>query len=240
MSEITNLAFESAEVSKMKFEIGGADLYLKENDNNSEIKITLQKGEPDLLQVKLQENKLKISYEKNGKISKDDFGEIVVSIPSQKQFEKFKLEIGAGEAEIDIPQLLAKTMKLEIGAGKLYVNKASASERLEVSVGAGKAELSHMMAGELSINCGVGRCNFEGTLLHNMEVECGVGHVDVQLTGKESDYNYSVSCALGKIKINDNSISALVSEKEVQHTNAVGNISLECGLGKINLTTAEV
>ena len=64
-----------------------------------------------------------------------------------------------------------------------------------------------------------------------------VGQVEAELDAEESDYNYSISCALGKIKINDNSMGTFASEKTIQHANARGNIALECGLGNIHVTT---
>lgn len=67
--------------------------------------------------------------------------------------------------------------------------------------------------------------------------ERGVGQVKAELDAEESDYNYSISCALGKIKINDNSMGTFASEKTIQHANARGNIALECGLGNIHVTT---
>ena len=70
-----------------------------------------------------------------------------------------------------------------------------------------------------------------------MKVQCGVGQVEAELDAEESDYNYSISCALGKIKITDNSMGTFASEKTIQHANARGNIALECGLGNIHVTT---
>lgn len=32
-----------------------------------------------------------------------------------------------------------------------------------------------------------------------MKAECGVGQVEAELDGKEADYNYNVSCALGTV-----------------------------------------
>lgn len=97
--------------------------------------------------------------------------------------------------------------------------------------------LENMHVRNLAIECGVGKCHYEGVLEHDMKVQCGVGQVEAELDAEESDYNYSISCALGKIKINDNSMGTFASEKTIQHANARGNIALECGLGNIHVTT---
>lgn len=87
-------------------------------------------------------------------------------------------------------------------------------ERLGLEVGAGKAKLKNMHVRNLAIECGVGKCHYEGILEHDMKVQCGVGQVEAELDAEESDYNYSISCALGKIKINDNSMGTFASEKQ--------------------------
>lgn len=107
-----------------------------------------------------------------------------------------------------------ENMSVSIGAGKLKAENITVMERLGLEVGAGKAKLKNMHVRNLAIECGVGKCHYEGVLEHDMKVQCGVGQVEAELDAEESDYNYSISCALGKIKINDNSMGTFASEKQ--------------------------
>ena len=61
--------------------------------------------------------------------------------------------------------------------------------------------------------------------------------MSVKLAGKETDYNYEVSCGLGKIKVNDSGYGSFAASKRVQHEQAKGTMKLECGVGKIKIET---
>ena len=204
------------EIKDINLEIGAANLFLQRAENQDELKVILAKGEMAHFHVTKQENQLEMSYKKNGKISREETDEIIVQIPENHHLEN---------------------MSVSIGAGKLKAENITVMERLGLEVGAGKAKLKNMHVRNLAIECGVGKCHYEGVLEHDMKVQCGVGQVEAELDAEESDYNYSISCALGKIKINDNSMGTFASEKTIQHANARGNIALECGLGNIRVTT---
>ena len=204
------------EIKDINLEIGAANLFLQRAENQDELKVILAKGEMAHFHVTKQENQLEMSYKKNGKISREETDEIIVQIPENHHLEN---------------------MSVSIGAGKLKAENITVMERLGLEVGAGKAKLKNMHVRNLAIECGVGKCHYEGVLEHDMKVQCGVGQVKAELDAEESDYNYSISCALGKIKINDNSMGTFASEKTIQHANARGNIALECGLGNIHVTT---
>lgn len=208
--------FLAEEIKDINLEIGAANLFLQRAENQDELKVILTKGEMAHFHVTKQENQLEISYKKNGKISREETDEIIVQIPENHHLEN---------------------MSVSIGAGKLKAENIMVMERLGLEVGAGKAKLKNMHVRDLAIECGVGKCHYEGILEHDMKVQCGVGQVEAELDAEESDYNYSISCALGKIKINDNSMGTFASEKTIQHANARGNIVLECGLGNIQVTT---
>ena len=195
------------EIKDINLEIGAANLFLQRAENQDELKVILAKGEMAHFLVTKQENQLEMSYKKNGKISREETDEIIVQIPENHHLEN---------------------MSVSIGAGKLKAENITVMERLGLEVGAGKAKLKNMHVRNLAIECGVGKCHYEGVLEHDMKVQCGVGQVEAELDAEESDYNYSISCALGKIKINDNSMGTFASEKTIQHANARGNIALEC------------
>lgn len=208
-----------------------------ENSTQDQITVVLQKGNAELFQAKLKGNKLQVTYGKHGVICQNEIAEITVYIPANQVFTDFTLSIGAGSAKIQIPGLRADNAQFTIGAGDLKAERMVIEDRLEVNAGAGNARLYGMQTKDLLIESGVGKCFYEGKVLRNMKAECGVGQVEAELDGKEADYNYNVSCALGTVKINENTTGAFASEKKLQHAGAVGYIELNCGVGKIFVTT---
>ena len=208
--------FLAEEIKDIRIKIGAANLILQKTEDLNELKVILLKGEKKYYNITQKENKLNITYNKNKRGSREETDEIIVQIPENKQFEN---------------------MSVSIGAGKLTAENITVMECLELEVGAGNASLCDIQAEDVSIECGVGKCDYEGRIEHNLTVQCGVGQVKLALDAKESDYNYKVSCALGKVKMNDHAIGTFISEKTIQNPDAKGTVALECGLGTIEIET---
>ena len=242
MSGITEKIFQAEEVKELDIEIGAADVILQPSEDET-VKAVLVDGRADEFKAELVENRLEVSYEKRGDHytinSKKEMDEIHIYIPEHFKAERTIMTIGAGTIRSELPSLVAEEMKLKVGAGKLKAESMTVNENMSVEVGAGKVKLKKMHVKNMSIECGVGECRYEGSLEHDATVGCGVGNVELELTAQESDYNYKVSCGLGKVKINDSRFGSFASDKSIQNVNAKGNIKLDCGLGKITVKTGE-
>lgn len=133
--------------------------------------------------------------------------------------------------------MIFSNVNLEMGVGSLAAENIQIGEKLTVDIGAGEVKLERVTAKEVVAECGVGKFSMRGSVGGNMTVNCGLGECGIQLDGKENDYNYDISCALGKININGNSGGHFASTKRMMNTNVIGTIKLECGLGTIKLET---
>ena len=51
---------------------------------------------------------------------------------------------------------------------------------------------------KLKLRVGAGNADIDELKTSNADLTCGVGNIDVKLTGTEKDYNYQVSCGVGK------------------------------------------
>ena len=232
--------FEGNCVERLKLEIGYANLTIGAADGE-EIIVRLDAEDNDSnYKCSLKENhKLHVAYEahKVNHIERKTENNIAVLIPKQKSFQKVKIRLGAGETVIEEGVLSSEKLSLEVGAAKLDSGAICVHNTMEVEVGAGKVKLESLEAGAANIQCGVGKLYMSGNVHSNLNVDCGVGTVDVDLDAKEQDYNYEVSCALGKVELNHSSIGRGISNKSVSHADSVGTVTLNCGLGKIAVNT---
>ena len=239
MSGISEQTVNAAEVKTIEIEIAAADLAVKKGEIDTEIRAVLVSGELDKFKVEQNGDKLVLSYgtkRKSVKYKKDT--EVIeLYMPKQMHAEKLSLTVGAGECEVSVPGLTFDRMHLEVGAGKLKAEDITVTGKAAVEVGAGKVKLAQMSVQELAISCGVGECRYEGSVSRDVNADCGIGEVSVKLAGKETDYNYEVSCGIGKIKVNDSSYGSFAASKSVQHEQAKGTMKLECGVGKIKIET---
>ena len=132
--------------------------------------------------------------------------EITVSYPKDLRFKDTSIEVAAG------------TVTMSVGAGEFTnTGKISVANDISVEVGTGNVEIS-----ELDI--------------HDLEVDCGIGNVDLDILGKEADYNYEISCAAGNVDIGDSSYSGIGHDKNITNPNAKGDMELNCGVGNITVS----
>lgn len=168
-------------------------------------------------------DKLYIRYQwKHGEkyIIKDaDTAHITVTLPREKKLTAFELKLGAGRASLQETELDCGRIGVETGAGKIRAGKVNADEYIDVEIGAGSVEVASLQTQALKVECGVGQC-------------------DIDLQGRETDYNYDISCGIGKVSLNGNRMSGIGSTHTRNNSGALGNIKISCGLGKVNIKTA--
>ena len=58
--------------------------------------------------------------------------------------------------------------------------------------------------------------------------------MELKLTGEQQDYNYSLSCDVGSIKVGDISVSGLGREKEIDN-DADYDMDVSCDVGNIDV-----
>lgn len=232
--------FELSEVEKIKLDIGYANLFVEETEGD-QIKVNMKDDDIGAeYKCHVKENgKLHVKYDMHGThvVKEKTTSEVHLLIPKGKTFQTVKMELGAGEAQIVPDVLNCEMMTVEVGAGKVLAGAIKVNGVLTVEVGAGKMKLANADIGSAVIECGVGKFQMNGKIATNLEANCGVGNMEMDLLGREEDYNFEVSCALGKVTVNDSKLGHFASNKTMTNSNAVGKITLNCGLGKIKLNT---
>lgn len=163
--------------------------------------------------------------------------EITIAIPDGTVFDEVDLVTDAGGIEIT-HTLNAREIHFDLDAGELVAENVAAEEEFSAVVDAGNLEITEFSAKSLEVDCSVGRAKLYGSVLEEAEADCGVGQIVLQLTGREEDYDYDVTCSLGNVSINGTSYSGISTEKEIDN-HAGRTVSLDCGVGDIEVTVEE-
>jgi hypothetical protein len=166
----------------------------------------------------------------------DTRSKVVIYIPEDFQPDSFNIEIGAGK--VTICDLDANEVDFEVGAGLLEAERLNVSGSATFEVGAGKMSVENLIANDSSLSCGLGEMVMKGDLKGDSTVECGLGHIKLELAAKEADYDFLVDCGLGNVSINGSNYS-FTSSTQVYGDNAQNEMSIECGVGGIEVDTAE-
>ena len=144
------------------------------------------------------------------------------------------LKTGAGQAEIT--GLKADAIEIQAGAGEVIMSQVTAEE-MSLEAGAGSLEAEKMDVKNIEVSVGAGSFNYEGKAPEELDADCAMGELVMDLSGKESDHNYSIRCAAGEVRIGDQSGSVLATERYMDN-GADSEYSVDCSMGTISITFA--
>lgn len=212
---------EFKDIQSLDIEADYAELDIRKSKNNTVTVDTsgLNSRLREALFVGEKDKELKIES-KNRNIWKltgnKEAGRIVITVPQNVRYEKASFDIDAGLLKIE-----------DISAGKL-----------EINVGAGQSVVKRFSADELEADCGTGQMIFYGTVNKLADVSCDVGEIKLHLTGSQSDYDYSLKCDVGRLKIGNDSYSGLGNEQDIDN-GADKKMDIECSIGNVAVTFDE-
>lgn len=140
---------------------------------------------------------------------------------------------GLGRVTITVPtDFVAEKANIEIGAGSLYITGLSANE-FDLSVGAGRAELSDCTLADAKLECAMGELIYNGVLTGRGSVDCGMGNVEIYLKNQDS-FGWSVDCGIGSVEVMGYRYSGLGAEA-TQDPGAAVYYEIDCGMGNVTI-----
>lgn len=152
-----------------------------------------------------ENNKLLISQKDSNWFNKKDNGDLVIYVPSNFVFDVFSIENGAGS--INIAELYTRRLDLDLGAGKVSINKLTVLGNVEIDGGAGDISIDDGDINNLDLDMGVGKLTLRSSITGRSEIDSGVGELSLDLIGDLDDYKIKVDKGVGSVNIDGQSIS---------------------------------
>ena len=223
-----------AEVKNIKFDIDAAELQVEASADSENIGVELLRGNEKYYSCFLDDTTLTVSYDTRSHHFNNS-PKIVVSIPKGASFDMVTINTGAMAGGMSFDEISCENMEINVGAGDFKAEKLTVLKKLEAVIGAGNVEIEDGEYRDVKLECGVGNLTFTGKVTGGIKGHCGMGEMEIELDGKETDYNYNISCGLGRIEINGTTYSDLSGTKKTENAGAVGTIDLDCGMGNIDV-----
>lgn len=143
-----------------------------------------------------------------------NYGILYLYLPMEKELDAAKLNFGV--AEVEIRNLRARKLDLEVGAGECTIDDLNVKD-LHVTVGAGDLEAI-------------------GKIRGNADIECGVGEVDLELEGTSEDFDYTVQCGIGEVNVDESiELSGFGGTKKINN-NSSRKMKITCGVGSVDVS----
>lgn len=158
--------------------------------------------------------------------------DLTVYLPREKKFNRVELNSGAGKVEIE--ELAAQQVVLDVGAGRLRVNKLISTDKTEINSGAGELEILGGQLANLDLDMGAGRTAVTSSLQGNSKISAGVGRLEVNLLGNKEDYAIEISKGIGAVRINGANI-----EDGERYGDGKNSLEIDGGMGAIEVRVGE-
>lgn len=195
----------------------------------------------------------------------DDLGDEILGDEVKSECSSMEIEFGAGllsvsygDVEcIQVKQKNISNLKVSVKDGILMIKEGSGInvsvneledrrleiilpqntqfDKVEMEIGASKADISKLVAKELRLEVGAGQATVKELTVDKLDVEAGLGQVDIEMSGAAEEYNYDIECGIGRVVVGSDSYSGLGAEKSVKHENATKEIDVECGIGEVKI-----
>lgn len=180
-----------------------------------------------------------------------DLTEVYITIPKNFTADKISLSVGAGT--ITAESLSANSGSISVGAGTCSIEELNVKDRSSYQVDAGMLKINNAIINDGTMTCAAGKIEIEDGTIHNSTISCTAGAIDIKgsitgdsdirtsvgsinlrLDGKEEDYNYTIDCNLGSLKLNGTKYSG-INKHIVQKNSAPNNMALNCDIGSISM-----
>lgn len=122
----------------------------------------------------------------------------------------------------------------------LYLPADTCFRNVELGTGIGTVEVQEgfLKCRELELDSGVGQCWIQADITERIRIDGGVGEVDLQLKGRETDFNYELDNGIGEIVIGETHLEKLGEDRWIDH-NASKDVEIDNGIGNIMITFIE-
>lgn len=202
--------YEASAVSDLSCDLRYEELVLKTwNEDKVQVKVTGK----DHNGVKINNDNGSLTIASSQKVRNRS---IEIFCPKNLNFQKIKLQMGAGTIQLD-GDFKADQMEVNVGAGTLENSGSLDVKEADFTVGVGTADISELQVEKLNGSC-------------------GMGNMDLTLAGKAADYNYELKCGLGNLEVDDSQETSITSgNKQITNEGATKNIKLDCGMGNVQV-----
>ncbi len=219
----------SSEIQSLEIKINAADFTIKQGDRFW--------VESNLKHLTVEDKNSVLIIEETKKVGGGTYTDAVLTlcIPSDAEFERVRIETGAGRLTVD--RLCAEKVDFEFGAGEVSIETLIATTRSSLDGGAGKITIGGGELHNLDLDMGVGQLNLASCLTGESDLDLGVGESNITVLGKKDDYRLDIEKGIGNITMDGKSVSNIKEqgggENRLEISGGVGAIFLKFSASEI-------
>ena len=224
--EMSMIDFENTEVATLDIDVAFTNLIIKKGDN-----LIAETNNKDI-NCKQNNQNLQIKEKQHNWLSRNNKGDLVVYIPENLEFEKVKINAGAGKIQIE--NINTENLYLELGAGETIIEKLNVKDDCKIESGAGKVSIISGNINELNLDMGVGKFEITSAITGNSKINAGIGNLELNIKGHKENYTIKADKGIGSIKIDGKEMA-----DDVTYGDGENSIKIDGGIGSIKIDFEE-
>lgn len=210
------------EVSSLSIDLSGAELVIRTADTFS------VESNHKYIFVKEESGRLRIRETKKPFAYSPKGITVILNIPEGFVFDEATIDTGAGMVEIDA--LTADVLELSLGAGKADIKNLTANSRADIDGGAGKLTIDGGTLRNLDLDMGVGALKLKSRIEGDSHLDYGVGETKLILLGSREDYQIKIDKGIGEAKLAGESM-----HDDFVYGSGINHIDIDGGIGSVSI-----
>lgn len=224
--EMSMIDFENSDVATLDIDVAFTNLIIKRGD------LLLAETNNKNINCKQNNQNLQIKEKAHSWFSENNKGDLVVYIPENLEFEKVKINAGAGKIQIE--NINTENLYLELGAGETKIEKLNVTNDCKIESGAGKVSILSGNIKNLNLDMGVGEFNVTSAITGDSKVNAGIGSLELNIQNSKENYTIKADKGLGSIKIDGKEVA-----DDVRYGDGQNTIKIDGGIGAIKINFME-
>ena len=220
-------------ISVIEIDADLANITVKETDAHH-VKVQLQDGYQKYFEAKVKGDTLHVSYYVNGKSFKQG-PKITVELPHGMAVDCIDIDTDLGE--VNLLGISQPTTKVDIRSslGNIRVDDCSVKEDCTLNTSLGNIDIKDSVFGKIDLNASLGNIVFTGKVDSDMFAKASMGNIEVELDGREEDYNIELSADMGDVNYKGQKQEGMGGSYKCHTENPIGEIVLDCDMGNVEL-----
>lgn len=225
-NEMSAVSFEESNINSLDIDVAFTNLIIKSGES---LKI-----ETNNENINYQQNDLNLQVKEKAHnwFFKNNKGDLIVYIPDGLEFEKVKINAGAGKIQIE--NINTKKLSLELGTGETTIEKLNVVDNCKIESGAGKVDIYSGKINNLNLDIGVGKFKLTSSIIGNSKINAGIGNLELNIQGNKEDYKIKADKGIGTIKIDGKNV-----EDNYEYGDGENEVKIEGGIGSISVDFKE-
>ena len=223
IGEMKTIEIEESQITTLDIDVAFTNLIIKIDDS---FKIETNNNNINYNQ---DNQNIQITEKAHKWFERNYNGDLILYIPETIEFEKVKINAGAGK--INIENLNTEELELELGAGETEIKTLNVTRDCNIDGGAGKFSILSGNINNLDLDIGLWETNLTAKLKGKSDIDAGVGNVNITLLGNKEDYKIDIDKGLGNINIDEDSFDVDgtygTGETFIKVDGGVGNIKVD-------------